>query len=202
VIDLARFVDATRLTTALDSALRDGLMSEASLHARIADLRSKGRYGIPKLLDVISGSEVTRGAHSWLEREFLRLLAEAGVALPTCQEVLTRAGDRMVRVDCRFPGTNIVVELLGYRFHRTKEQLQRDVDRANALTLQGYVVVQFTYEDVVTRPSHVVRTVMEALERSVSAHPTTDVLCADTEAANPLRAWWEARPSRRGRGSS
>lgn len=169
IIDLARHVDADRLTQALDAALRDGLMSEASLHSRIAALRTKGRHGIPKLLDVISGSEVTRGAHSWLEREFLRVLAAAGLPLPECQQVLARAGERMVRVDCRFAGTNLVVELLGYRFHRSKEQMQRDVDRANALALEGYLVLQFTYEDVVTHPDRIAATVTAAL----------DLLCQD-----------------------
>jgi hypothetical protein len=60
--------------TALDGALRDGLLAENFLHARINTLRGKGRYGIPTLLAVIEGVEITRGSHSWLEREVLRLL--------------------------------------------------------------------------------------------------------------------------------
>jgi hypothetical protein len=148
LIDLARFVSPQVLTAALDGALRDGLTAEHALHRRIAQLRSSGRYGIPKLLDVIEGAEVTRGAHSWLERRFLELCAQAGLPRPTTQVVLTRAEDRVVRVDCRFPGSPVVVELLGYRWHRSKDQLARDAARANALVLDGFRPLQFTYDQV------------------------------------------------------
>ena len=107
MIDLARFVGAGELTTALDAALRDGLTSEDLLHRRIASLRSSGRYGIPLLLAVIEGSEITRGGHSWLERRFLELCASANLPRPLTQQVLSRAQDRLVRVDCRFPGSAV-----------------------------------------------------------------------------------------------
>jgi hypothetical protein len=104
MIDVARFVRPDRLTAALDAALRDGLTSEEALHQRITQLRSSGRYGIPRLLAVIEGSEITRGGHSWLERRFLELCGRAMLPRPATQQVLTRTGDRLVRVDCRFPG--------------------------------------------------------------------------------------------------
>jgi hypothetical protein len=165
LIELARTTDTARLTTALDAGLRDGRFSEELLHRRIGALRTKGRYGIPKLLEVIEGVELTRGGHSWLEREFLRLVAEAQLPRPECQQVLARTGTRLVRVDCRFPGTNIVVELLGYRFHRSKAQLARDVERVNALILEGFAPFQFTYEQVVSFPMVVVGTLHVAFLR-------------------------------------
>jgi Transcriptional regulator, AbiEi antitoxin len=163
LIDIARFVTASQLTTALDSALRDGLTSEDVLHRRIVALRSSGRYGIPKLLAVIEGSEITRGAHSWLERRFLRLCQEAGLPPPHTQQILSRAEDRIVRVDCRFPGTPVVVELLGYRWHRTKDQLARDVARMNALILDGFAPMQFTYVQVTAESAWVIDQVRSAL---------------------------------------
>jgi hypothetical protein len=166
IIDLAGYETTARLATALDSALRDGLSSEDLLHRRIADLRGRGRFGIPKLLGVLEGQEITRGGHSWLEREFLRLLDAAGLPRPLMQQVLTKAGDRLVRVDCRFPGTRVVVELLGYRYHRTKQQLARDAERLNALILDGFAPYQFTYEQVVGEPQIVIGTVELALQRS------------------------------------
>ena len=41
-----------------------------------------GRYGIPKLLAVIEGGDITRGGHSWLERRFLELVRRAGLPRP------------------------------------------------------------------------------------------------------------------------
>lgn len=167
LIDLAGLVDRPVLTAALDGALRDRLVSEAYLHSRIMALRGRGRYGIPALLEVIEGVEITRGAHSWLERESLRLLDAAGIAAPIPQEVLGRRGDRLIRVDFHFPGTPVVVEVLGYRWHRTGAQMRIDAERSNRLAMNGYLVLQFTYSDVVERPEYVVRSVVDALELGV-----------------------------------
>jgi hypothetical protein len=164
LIDVARFVSPKALTAALDSALRDGLTSEDLLHRRIVDLRSQGRYGIPQLIAVIEGVEVTRGGHSWLERRFLELCSAEGLPPPTTQQVLSRAKNRVVRVDCRFPGTRVVVELLGYRWHRTTEQLARDAARVNALVLDGFAPMQFTYEHVTVEPGWVIAQTRQALE--------------------------------------
>ena len=57
-----------------------------------------------------------------------------------------------MRVDCRFAGTPVVVELLGYRWHRTKDQMARDVERLNALVLDGFRPMQFTYDQVTADP--------------------------------------------------
>lgn len=163
MIDIARFATSAQLAAALDSGIRDGLLSEDLLHRRVVALRSQGRYGLPLLAEVIAGHEVTRGGHSWLEREYLRLLDEAGLPRPELQQVLSRAGDRLVRVDCRFPGTRVVVELLGYRFHRSKREMTRDAARANALLADGYQPYQFTYEHIVTNHDYVIDTTARAL---------------------------------------
>lgn len=163
LIDLAVDCDTTRLTIALDSALRDLKTTEEFLHSRIIDLRSRGRYGIPKLLAVIEGIEATRGAHSWLERRFLELCHSAGLPLPATQRVMGKRDGRLIRVDCRFEDTPVVVELLGYRFHRSELQMRKDAERMNELLLQGIIVLQFAYRTVVEQPEHVIATVVRAL---------------------------------------
>ncbi len=163
MIDLARCTEPDKLRVAYDSGLRDGVFSEDLIHRRIVALRGSGRYGIPKLLEVIEGAEVVSGAHSWLEREFLRLIDVAGLPRPDTQVVLARAGQRLVRVDFRFPATSIVVEVLGYRYHRTKYQLSRDAERANALLDQGLLPYQFTYEQVVEAPAAMIASLRQAL---------------------------------------
>jgi hypothetical protein len=168
LIDIAAHETPPRLAAALGGALRDGLTSEDLLHRRIAALRTKGRYGIPNLLDVLAGREVTRGGRSWLEREFLRLAAAAALPRPDTQAVLARRGDRYVRVDCRFPGTPVVIELLCYRFHRTAAQMAGDAERLNALLLEGLVPFQFTYAQVVTQPDQVIATTHAALAQALA----------------------------------
>ena len=163
LIDLARCTTPAKLTEALDGAIRDGLVGESFLHRRIADLRGPGRNGVRRLLEVIEGSEISRGGHSWLEREYLRLLGEHGLPKPRTQAVLSRRGDRLIRVDCRFEGTPVVVELLGYRWHRTVAQMSVDAERLNQLILDGFHPFQFTYRQVANDPSFVIATTKAAL---------------------------------------
>ena len=99
LIDISRSVKPALLTTAVDSALRDGATSEEFLHRRIAALRTSGRPGLLALLGVLEGAEIIRGGQSWLERETLRLLDAAGLPRPSTQVVLGRRGDRLIRVD-------------------------------------------------------------------------------------------------------
>ena len=168
IIDLARHGTADDVTRALDSALRDLLTTEQFLHRRISKLRGKGRYGIPKLLAIIEGSEITRGGHSWLERHFLELVADAGLPRPETQVVLSRAGDRLVRVDCYFRDADLVVELLGYRWHRTELQMSIDARRANQLTLEGKRMLQFTYSQIAEHPLQS----LKELKIALSQHPS------------------------------
>jgi very-short-patch-repair endonuclease len=155
LIDLARTCDVPLLTVALDSGLRDGKFNESLLHRRIVALRSSGRFGVPRLVEAIEGVEAIRGAHSWLEREYLRLVADAGLPRPETQRVLGRAGNRTVRVDFRFAGTPVVVEVLGYEHHHTRAQLRRDAERLNELLARGLRPYQFAYEQVVGSPAEV-----------------------------------------------
>jgi len=171
LIDIAASESPARLTAALDGAVRDGKTSEDFLIRRIVALRGKGRHGLPTLVRVLEGSEATKGGHSWLESEYLRLSHDARLPKPTTQKVLSRAADRLVRVDCHYPGTRVVVELLGYRWHRTAEQLRRDTERMNALLLDGYMPLQFTTVQLVEQPNLVMQTVAAAL--GVEASPLT-----------------------------
>ncbi len=70
-----------------------------------------------------------------------------------------------MRVDCRFPGTNVVVEVLGYRYHRAVAQMRRDAERLNALILDGFAPYQFTYDQVVNTPEDVCVTLHLAVRR-------------------------------------
>lgn len=163
LVELAATEGPRRLTAALDSALRDGLTSEDFLHRRLVALRRRGRAGVTRLLQVLAGSELSRGGHSYLERAFLELLGELGFPRPATQQVLAKRRRKLVRVDCRFPGTNVVVELLGYQFHRTPMQMHEDAERVNRLQLDGFVVMQFTYTHVVTRSPIIRENLTEAL---------------------------------------
>lgn len=169
IIEIARVAGREALARCLDSALRDGRLSEDLMHRRLVALRSRGRHGLPTLLEVLTGRDATRGGHSWLEREYLRLLASAALPRPTTQQVIARTDGRMVRVDCHFPGTPVVVELLGYTFHRTRAQMTADANRYNAMLAAGCLPYQFTYEQVAGTPDDVVDQTARALRLPTAA---------------------------------
>jgi hypothetical protein len=185
IIDLAKFVRPAALAAALDGALRDRLVTEDLLHVRIAAIRCRGRYGIPKLIDVIEGVEASRGGHSWLERRFLEICRRARQPAPQTQQVVCDARGKMVRVDFRFLGTNVVVEVLGYRWHRgSRQQLSRDAERLNAMVRRGMLPMQFTYDHVTLDEAFVVSELRATLAVSVSACATSAVAHADTDAGS------------------
>ena len=125
--------------------------------------RCKGRRGVQNLMDAIDEWEGKTRTDSWLEREYIRMTGLRGLPLPETQRVLSKRNGRLVRVDCRYPGTALVVELLGYKWHRTEAQMRTDAERYNALVIDGFMPLQFTYRHVVESPAEVVRQVELAL---------------------------------------
>jgi very-short-patch-repair endonuclease len=85
------------------------------------------------------------------------------------QQVASRTGERLVRVDFRFPRTPVVVEVLGYRDHRTATQMARDAERTNALLADGFAPFQFTYAQIVADPTAIMSTVTSALRMAVAS---------------------------------
>jgi very-short-patch-repair endonuclease len=143
---------------AIDSALRKRLVSEQSLRSKAIDRHSPAINGGRILLDAL----VDSGGESRLERWFLRLVRDAGLARPVLQKTF-RADTRIVaRVDAFFTG-GLVVELAGHGTHATRRQRQGDAQRHTELTLRGLRVLTFTYEDVRDRPTWVIARLREAL---------------------------------------
>ncbi len=163
LIHIAATASPEVTVAALDSAVRDGLTTDDFLHRRVSSLRASGRNGVRPMLAALETSEIARGGASWLEREFLKLVGAEGLPRPLTQQVLGRRGTTLIRVDARFPDAMLVVELLGYRWHRTVGQMLIDAQRMNRLQLAGFVVLQFTYREVVDTPDDVIATVREAL---------------------------------------
>ena len=54
------------------------------------------------------------------------------------------------------------MEALGYRWHRSGAQMNVDAARANALVLDGYLPLQFTYTQVVGEPHVMIATIRTA----------------------------------------
>jgi hypothetical protein len=147
VIDLcATGISEDLLGAAVGSSIRDGYTSEVFLRKRMASFR--GCRGI-RLLDLVLDGPI---GHSYLERHFLRLVKAAGVPMPRTQ--VSFDGERVIRVDAVWEDAKLVVEVMGHRFHCTREELQRDAQRRNELQEMGYMVIELTALDLFRRPQH------------------------------------------------
>ena len=94
---------------------------------------------------------VGSGGHSPLERQFLRVVRDAGLTRPRTQ-VIHRKGDRVVaRVDFLF-GDDVVVEVSGQHGHSSPTERRKDAQRRSELIEMGRLVYEHTYADVFETP--------------------------------------------------
>ena len=160
IIDLAGTASVAELERAIDSAVRDGLTSPLFLSRQLERLRGRGRRGVVLLDELL----VDSGGHSDLERRFLALVRLAGLPRPTCQRVFRRDGTTLARVDFSFEPRPVIVEVSGRRGHSSDAERARDAQRRNELQHLGFVVLEFTNEQVRRHPAAVVA----ALRRHLS----------------------------------
>jgi very-short-patch-repair endonuclease len=65
--------------------------------------------------------------------------------------------------DFAWPESRVVVETDGWAAHGTPYAFRADRARTNALQLQGWTVLRFTWQDLTDRPAQVAATVRRAL---------------------------------------
>lgn len=152
VLDCARELPLREALVVCDAALRAGLSPEG-LRCAADAARGRGSTALRRVASLADGR-----AESPIE-SCLRLLAgELGRVRPQVWI------DGVGRVDLLLDGW-LVLEADGFEFHATRAHYREDRRRANALAERGYVLLRFTYEDVVHRPGAVVETLVAVLAR-------------------------------------
>lgn len=138
LLDLAEVLSPRRLARAIEEAERLRLFDLSEVRATIE--RNPGRKGIQSLVVGCGAAlEEARHSRSDLERGFLDVCGEAGVPLPAMN--VSVQGEM---VDAHWPGTNLVVELDSWEWHRTREAFERDRAKAVKLQAAGYRVLPVT----------------------------------------------------------
>jgi very-short-patch-repair endonuclease len=159
IVDLARDgAQQALLEAAIDSSIRLRLTSLDHIIDRLEKSKGSSRWGVAQLDSLV----LTSGGHSVLERAFLRLLRRSGMPMPRPQVVHRINGRHVGRVDFLFEEQAVVVEVSGGRGHSTASERAKDAKRRNGLQQMGRTVLEFTYEDVLTRESYVLDTLKAA----------------------------------------
>ena len=158
-----------RVKGVVDDALASAKATDVWLWWFLERARKRGRPGVRVLEAVLRQRENGDVTESWLERETLAILDRAGVPLPACQQRIDRDGAFAGRVDFCYLELKLIIEVSGHAWHSTREQRNADAARRRQLTLAGYQILEFTYEDVVSRPDVVVAEVLAARFQTAAA---------------------------------
>ncbi|HEY4377724.1 MAG TPA: DUF559 domain-containing protein [Acidimicrobiales bacterium] len=164
LLDLASLISAQHLDRCLQAACRQEHTSVEEILALVEEVRRRGRPGIKRMLEVLEPALDRPATESWLEEEFLRVIEAAGIPTPETQVVIVVEG-HTYRVDNLWADVGLVVEVDGHATHSERTDTQQDAERSARLTSAGYGVVRFTYDDVVSRPRYVQRTVITHRKR-------------------------------------
>lgn len=159
--DLAAQLPPDELDGVVDGALARGLLTIDAIEAEVARARATGRRGPARLRDGLARRGFLGApAPSVLESRLHRLLARAGVR-PLAVEV--HAGpDACYRLDCVLAPT-LAIEVDGFAYHASPEQKGHDERRRNRLRLEGWMLLVYTWQDVVHDGTRIVAEVRTAL---------------------------------------
>jgi len=164
LLDLAAVVNEETLEVALDDALCTHKVRLARLRWRLEQLGAKGKPGTTNLRSLLEvrgdGSIVPT---TILETKLVRLLRKVQLPIGKAQHRLEENGRLIDRVDFIYPEQRLVVEVDGTRWHAGRRARTRDAERDNYLNIRGWIVLRFTWFDLVERPDYVVEQIAAAL---------------------------------------
>jgi very-short-patch-repair endonuclease len=118
--------------------------------------RNLGRRGWRRASQLIIAA--ADRADSAAERILKRLLREAGI---TGWVLGHRLGPYLI--DLAFPDRRVAIEVDGWAWHVDVDRFRADRRKGNDLTRAGWILLRFTWHDLVSRPSQVVAEIRHAL---------------------------------------
>ena len=134
LIDLAAVVGGDDLESALDSALRDRLVTVPYLDRRLAELGSRGRDGLVVLRQLVDDRRDSKPADSQAENRLRRALIAAGLPKPVRQFELYDDRGLAATFDLAYPEARIGIEFDSYRHHSGRKAWRHDQARHNRAT--------------------------------------------------------------------
>lgn len=117
------------------------------------NVNAKGIGAARAIFSVAAGN-----TESEAERLFVALLDLHGI--PGWHPQL---GFRGWAIDFAFPEFKLAVEINGWAFHRSRARWQSDQNKANALTVAGWSVLNFSWHHLTDDPEGVITTLAEAI---------------------------------------
>jgi very-short-patch-repair endonuclease len=155
LVDCLRFLPRDAASAVLDRSQQRGTvdLSEAA-----AMLSPKGR-GTRQARQLLASAD---GAVSAAERLLVSLLRGAGIT-GWHANYPVQLRTRSAVIDVAFPELKVAVEVDGFAYHSDVERFRDDRVRQNALVTAGWLVLRFTWYDLVQTPDAVLDEIRDAL---------------------------------------
>ncbi|WP_405062795.1 endonuclease domain-containing protein [Kribbella sp. NBC_01505] len=156
VLDCIRTLPLSEALAVADSALRSGGLSEDELLAAAAMVRGPHRRRIQRVAALAD-----RRAESVLESALRAIAIEAGLE-DFVPQVLVRDREFSARIDLANLRIRLGLEADGFEHHGHRQALVKDCRRHVNLTIRGWRVLRFSWEDIMYDPEWVVEVVRQA----------------------------------------
>ncbi|MGH2969532.1 MAG: DUF559 domain-containing protein [Solirubrobacteraceae bacterium] len=145
------------------AALRKVLEQAEVLRLDATPVVIPGRRGAGRLAAALDDLRpLPSMTRSELEDRFLALCRRARVPRPLVNTTIEG-----MEVDFCWPAARVIAETDGWAAHGTRAAFGRDRRRSVTLSMLGWIVVRFTYEDVVDDPAYVEATLRRLLLETV-----------------------------------
>jgi len=154
VIDCCRALPFDEALAVADSSLRS---PEVSMDKLVEAAEQSSRKGRSRVLRVLA--HANPGAANSFESVLRALCIEAGLDVEAQVEI----GD-IGRCDIADQSRMIVVEGESFRYHGSESAFEKDVRRYTAFGRLGWLVLRFTVDDVINRPSYVLNVLRDVIE--------------------------------------
>lgn len=161
VSDCARILPFGEALAVADAALATGHLHRDEMEVTVAALRGPGRPNAVRVAAAATGQ-----SQSFLESMLRSLLLSAGVDGFEPQ-VLVDTGGFRARVDLGHRPARVALEAEGYEFHGSAGDFSADCRRYDELVAAGWLVLRFTYQQVIGDPEWVVATVRSAVAQRI-----------------------------------
>lgn len=160
--------DAHRRGDIVDAALQRRLVTADEFRRLIGHRLGRGHSGARILRE--AHARMATGTRSEAEQRMAALLRRSGTG-PWNPNLAIRneRGDVLAEIDFACEGLLIAIEVDGRAHHSDRRSFERDRARQNSLTLRGWLVLRFTWEQITRDPEWVIATVQEAVRLRCAA---------------------------------
>ena len=175
VVDGVAMSKERALTDCLRALPFDEALAVADSACRSGDLSTVRRVGVtasgPGAPQIRRACELARPDAANPFESVLRAIALGVPGLDVQPQVLVTSVTPPARVDLADRDLRIILEADSFEWHGHRSALVADARRYNRLVVDGWIVLRFTWEDVMLRPDLVRETLLALVRRHTKVRP-------------------------------